>query len=78
MINPGQKPEKEAFNKWQMVSLALELGFIIALPLIVLGSIGKWLDQRFSTEPWLTLLSIFLSIAATTFWIAIKVKPLMK
>ena len=65
-------------NKWALVSLGFELGFIIALPLIGFGFVGKWLDNRLNTAPWLTLAGILFAIAATTVWLTRKFKALIK
>lgn len=65
-------------DKFRMVNLAFELGFIIALPLVGLALAGKWLDERFGTEPWLTLAGILLAIVATTIWLIKKFKEMIK
>lgn len=64
-------------NVWQALGLAWELGFIIAIPLVVFGSIGKYADGYFNTKPWLTLLGIFLSIIITVIWLYRRLKPLI-
>jgi F0F1-type ATP synthase assembly protein I len=73
--NP-QKPK--SFNKWQVAGLAFELGFIIAIPLVLFGFIGKWLDQKFGTDPWLALASVLLAIVATTVWITRRFREILK
>lgn len=45
------------------------MGFIIALPLVILGLTGKYLDARWGTTPWLTLVGIVLAIVATSVWL---------
>ena len=72
---PEQKPPE--INKWRVVSLALELGFIIALPLVALGLAGKWLDSRFDSYPWLTMVGILLAIVSTTVWLVRRMRELM-
>lgn|SRR3989338_5029470 len=64
-------------NKWRIVSLALELGFIIALPLVLFGLAGKWLDGKMNTYPWLTLGGILFAIALTTVWLVRRMRELM-
>lgn len=56
-------------NIWQISGFALELGFIIAIPLVALGSVGKYLDNRWGTRPWLTLVGILLAMVATGVWL---------
>ncbi|KKU47625.1 hypothetical protein A2752_00475 [Candidatus Uhrbacteria bacterium RIFCSPHIGHO2_01_FULL_46_23] len=63
-------------NVWQALSLAWELGFIIAIPLVVFGSIGKYADGQFGTTPWLTLAGVFLAMATTVLWLYRQFKAL--
>ncbi len=65
-------------NKWQLVSLAMQLGFIIALPLVAFGFLGKWVDSQMNSEPLFTLVGILTAIISTTFWMIRKVKTLIK
>jgi len=66
-------------NKWGLAGIALELGYIIALPLLGFALAGKWLDQRLHHSiPWFTLLGIVLAIAATTAWLTKKIKEYLK
>lgn len=60
---------KEKFDKRELVTLAFELGYIIALPIVALGLGGKWLDGRMDTAPLFTLLGILLAITSTSIWI---------
>lgn len=76
MQNSEEKPNV-SLTKWRLVNLAFELGFIIALPLVALGLLGKWLDQKFASEPWLTLIGILFAIVSTTIWLTRRIKELM-
>jgi LPXTG-motif cell wall-anchored protein len=78
-------PETEKNNKqpnlitkWRIASLGMEMGFIIAIPLLILALGGKWLDQKYNTTPWLTVFGILLAIAASTFWLTRRIKELIK
>jgi hypothetical protein len=73
----GTSPKK--IDKASMISLSLELGYIIAIPLVVLGLLGKWGDRHWNHEfPWMTLLGIVLAIVATTIWLIRKLKNYVK
>lgn len=73
-----QQPNKNLINKWRIVSLALELGFIIALPLVIFALLGKWMDGKIGTYPWLTLAGIMIAIISTTVWLVRRFKEMMK
>ena len=78
MPDLSQKP-KPPIDRWALVSLASEMGFIIALPLVAFALGGKWLDHRMhNSTPWFTLLGIVLAITATTVWLTKKLKELIK
>jgi hypothetical protein len=78
MDESGQKPKTPQINRLKLINLAMELGFIIALPLVAFGLGGKWLDQRFGTEPWLTLIAIAVAITTTTIWLIRRLKEMIK
>lgn len=49
-------------NIWYALGLLGHLGFIIALPLVILGLIGRYLDKKFDSSPWLLLAGLFVSM----------------
>jgi hypothetical protein len=75
-LNPKPIPPK--VDRGQMISLAFDLGFVIALPLVAFGLLGKYLDAKYGTEPWITLGSIALAITTTTVWLTKKLKGYLK
>ncbi|MGE5392522.1 MAG: AtpZ/AtpI family protein [Candidatus Saccharibacteria bacterium] len=77
MDNPAKKTPTPV-DKWRMVGLSMELGFIIALPLLIFSLLGKYLDNRWHTAPWLTLAGILIAIASTTIWLIQRIKEMMK
>lgn len=57
---------KEAW--WQKgVEVFLRLSAWIAAPVIVGAVLGKWLDKKFSTEPWLFLITVGLMFFVSMF-----------
>ena len=72
--NPKPPNASKKFDKSAMVSIAFQLGFIIAIPILVFGFFGKWLDQKANTDPLLTLIGILTAIIFTSIWIYRKFK----
>lgn len=44
------------------IDLAFQLGFLIAIPLVVFLAIGVYLDKKFSSSPVFTLIFVILSL----------------
>jgi len=66
-------------NKWEVVGLAWDLGFIIALPLLGSVLLGKWADEKVGNEvQWFTLAAIPVSMALSTTWLVKKLKKYIK
>jgi hypothetical protein len=78
MEEPNPKPNNPKFDRWGMVNLAFDMGFVIALPLVAFGLLGKYLDGRLGTEPWLTIAGILIAIISTTIWLTRKLKGYIK
>ena len=62
---------------WQALGLAWELGYTIAIPLVILTLAGRWADQVFHTGPWLLLTGISLSIMASSLLLVRKFKQII-
>jgi hypothetical protein len=56
-------------GKWQVVGLAFELGYIIALPILFFALLGKYLDNLWHTDPWLKIAGVILALASSTVWL---------
>lgn len=59
---------------WQALSLAWELGYMIAVPVVLLALGGRLLDRKFGTSPWLLLAGIILSIVASSAAVTMRVR----
>ncbi|MDP3740873.1 MAG: AtpZ/AtpI family protein [bacterium] len=78
MITEGNKQDRKNLVKRELVSIAFQLGFIIAIPVVVFAYFGKWLDARAGTDPLLTLIGILTAIIFTSVWIYRKFKVYFK
>jgi F0F1-type ATP synthase assembly protein I len=68
--------QKQGF--WQALGMAWELGYVIAIPIVVLGLGGRLLDRHFHTSPWLFLVGVLVSIVLTSFGLVWKFKKLLR
>lgn len=62
---------------WPALGLALELGYLIAIPIVVLAFMGRFLDREFGTAPWMLLGGILLAIIASGIGITRKVRKMI-
>ncbi|PIR66914.1 MAG: hypothetical protein COU51_01250 [Parcubacteria group bacterium CG10_big_fil_rev_8_21_14_0_10_36_14] len=63
---------------WQALSLAGQLGYTIAVPLVILALIGRFFDRKYDSSPWFLLGGIFLSLIITSIWITKKSMLIMR
>ena len=71
--------EKQAKTPyWQALGLAWELGYTIAIPLVLFALAGRWADRTFGTSPWLLLSGMGLAIVFTTFFLVRKFSRMMR
>jgi len=63
-------------NGWFVARECANLGFIIALPLVALILLGRWLDQNLGFKILFTLTAIPLSITISALAIYLKIKRL--
>ena len=77
-----EKPENQKIsennNEWSAVSLAWNLGYTIAIPIIALALGGRFLDKKFDTSPLFLLIGVFASILVSTLGVYYKVKKIIK
>ncbi len=69
---------KEENKNWSALGFAWELGYSIAIPLVLFAMGGRYLDKMWGTSPWILLLGIFISIIATTFVVYQKTVKIIK
>ena len=58
--------DKDNEKPWSALGFAWELGYSIVIPIVVFALIGRLLDKKLDTSPWLLLLGILISIIVTT------------
>ncbi len=59
---------------FRALGLAWELGYTIAIPLVILALVGRLLDKTLNSSPWFLLAGVLLSIVASTWLVYRKTK----
>ena len=52
----------QTVRAWQAVGFVWDLLASIAVPTILLALLGRWLDNRWHTTPWLTVVGLVVAI----------------
>ncbi len=61
---------------WGALGLAWEMGYTIAVPLVLFALGGRFLDHKLGTSPWLLLTGVIVSIPISTiviYWKMMKI-----
>lgn len=61
---------------WAAVGIAWQLGYTIAVPLVVLALVGRFLDRKIGTSPWLLLAGIAAALAISSIGVARSIRAL--
>ena len=56
--------DKEKIRHWKELAYYSSIGFQVSLSIVIGLAAGVWLDGRFDTRPWLTLIFMGLGVAA--------------
>ncbi len=66
--------KRDTRRLWRELAYYSSLGFQIALSIVIGLAAGIYLDRRFGTTPWLTLIFLGMGIVAgfRNIWIALK------
>lgn len=71
-----KKDQKQ--DSWSAVGFAWELGYSIAIPLVLFTLGGRLLDKKLGTSPWLLLVGLFISIILTSYFVYHKITTIIK
>jgi F0F1-type ATP synthase assembly protein I len=64
-------------KKAELISLVFELGFMVAIPIVLLALGGRLLDKYLDTSPLFILVGIGLALCITTFLVYKKITKIL-
>ena len=76
-MEKNQKEKKELNTTAELTSFAFDIGYSIAIPIIILVALGRFADKHFNTAPWLMITGLILSIITTSIIVYRKTKDLL-
>lgn len=63
---------------WGSLELAFELGYLIAIPIVLFGLGGRFLDRWLGTSPWLLLIGIVLAVVLSGVGVSRKIRAISR
>lgn len=63
---------------WGSLELAFELGYLIAVPIVLLGLGGRFLDRWIGTSPWFLLVGVLLAIVLSSIGVSRKIRAISR
>ncbi len=70
----NQKNDKQ----FSALGLAWNLGYTIAVPIVIFALAGRFLDKKLGTSPWMLLAGILVSIVLSSWLVYKKTLDIMK
>lgn len=61
---------------WGALNLVFELGYMIAIPIVVLGFGGALLDKKYDTSPLFILIGIVIAVLISSIAVYKKIKEI--
>ena len=74
MPEEDQKLMPDKYYYWLGLRIAADFGATIAVPAVLAALLGKYLDQKWGTEPWLMIMLLLIAAAVTAVIIKRKAK----
>ncbi|MFZ6015102.1 MAG: AtpZ/AtpI family protein [Patescibacteria group bacterium] len=71
-ISQKDKPVDNGLTVWQAFGFAWEMGYTMAIPLVLLALGGRMLDRYLESSPVFLLIGILLSIIASSILVGMK------
>ena len=62
---------------WMALSYAGQLAYVIVIPLVIFALIGRFLDKKWGTDPWLLITGIIISVIISSIWAFSKATKIM-
>ena len=75
-MEPAKEKEQSIFKF--TLSFAWNLGYSIAVPLVLLALGGRFLDKKLESSPWFLIAGILISIAISSYIVYKKVIEIIK
>jgi F0F1-type ATP synthase assembly protein I len=69
--------DKKNNGWWSALSLLGQLGYVIAVPLVIFALAGRLLDKKYGTSPWFLLAGMLAALIISSVWVYKKSTEIM-
>lgn len=69
------KPKNE--EMWRLLGFAWELGYSLAIPIIIFLLAGRFLDKKLGTGPWFLIVGVVVSLISSTLTVYVKATKIL-
>lgn len=66
-VAPQKKQQKSPLQ--QALAIGWELGYSIAIPIVLFALSGRFLDRHYGTSPLFLLIGVLISLVSTSLWL---------
>lgn len=73
----AQKEEYKTFTFMKALTLSMEFGFIIVLPLLAFVYLGKYLDSKYNQHIFVVF-GIVLALVTSSIWFYVSIEKIIK
>lgn len=80
MTAPAPSPalkKQEPLSTGQMLGIVFEIGYLVAIPAVVFGFGGAFLDGKLGTSPLFVIVGLAVALASSILAIWHRIKPLL-
>jgi len=74
----NKKNEIEPMSNKDVVFMSLQIGFSVSFSAVFFTLVGRYIDKRVDTAPWLTILGAIIGFLVSMYFVWQIVKPLQK
>jgi len=78
MEEKDKKDKVEPMKNKEVVFMSLQIGFSVSLSAVFFTLLGRYMDKRMDTVPWLTILGAIIGFLVSMYLVWQIVKPLQK
>ncbi len=78
MTSPSPSPVSRDQHLWSLLPLAFEIGYVIAIPAVLFGFGGAFLDGKYGTSPVFVLIGFVFAFAASAYVVFHRVRSVLK